>query len=37
MNSSKILVATLLAPSISTILWFILSLIHFMLTGVPLV
>ena len=37
MDSSKIWVAILLAPSTSTFLWFILSLIHFMLTGVPLV
>lgn len=37
MDTSNIWVAILLTPTTSTILWFILSLIHFMLTGVPLV
>lgn len=37
MTKSNIWVAFLLAPVPNTFLWFILSLIHFMLTGVPLV
>lgn len=37
MEKSNTWVAILLAPVSSTILWFILSLIHFMITGVPLV
>lgn len=37
MDTSNIWITILLAPTTCTILWFILSLIHFMLTGVPLV
>lgn len=37
MEASNVLVTILFAPTTATILWFILSLIHFRLTGVPLV